>query len=464
MVSFSRPAHWPRWVRYIVIAVAVVTVLAATAVVGYRVLAPAETSVPATGRYPDRPTPESKRYGELTSAPLIVDGRLRVFADARRVWADAPITSRTEVTPYWTYRRWPAEVVGVVAVEGRFEGAALVIVKFSDGVVVAINPRTGRVAWQDKTRAGDRDTFAGRRTGAFTVYQPAGIFTARSSTDGAAILIVSGDDQVIGYDPWSGRRRWEHTFSENPGCHDVDWTGETAYVSKDSCSAPAVLSIFDAATGTQLGRWQPPGALSSPAKDANWFAEPASCVRGYSGCALIRAAATSEVADRSIRKKNQKEDGSKKRDLIAADVWRLNHDGTITQEKHSVTDKPFLLGESLVELRPVTEYGPLEVHAVDRATGVSKWPNKVAARWLVYVDHTGVYVITEDFRLVVLHPATGVELSRTDLRKVSNEQWVPGFVHVAGRFIAIERTTGGNLGESDDRYYYGTTPIVLAGV
>src|SRR5262245_39967721 len=107
MVSVTRPACWPRWVRFAVTALAVLVVLGATAVVGYRVLSPAETVSPATQPYPERPAATPKRYGELSSAPLIVDGRLRVYADARRVWADATLTSRSTSTPFWAYRRWP---------------------------------------------------------------------------------------------------------------------------------------------------------------------------------------------------------------------------------------------------------------------------------------------------------------------------------------------------------------------
>src|SRR5438128_7170639 len=113
----SGPRGWPRSVRYAVSAVAVLTALIASAVIGVRVFAPAETVVPATAPYPDRPTITPTRYGELAVAPLVVDGRLRVFAEARRVWADTPLTESSDSTPYWSYRRWPAEVAGVVEVD-----------------------------------------------------------------------------------------------------------------------------------------------------------------------------------------------------------------------------------------------------------------------------------------------------------------------------------------------------------
>ncbi|GIJ51264.1 hypothetical protein Val02_81500 [Virgisporangium aliadipatigenens] len=452
MVSFSRPSRWPRWARFLVSALAVVTMLTATGVVGYRVLAPADTVVPASSPYPERAVATSQRYGELTSAPLIVDGRLRVYADPRRVWADAQVTSRTEQTPYWTFRRWPAQVAGVVALEGKFEGVALVIVKFSDGVVVALNPRTGRVAWQAETKAGARDTFTGRRTGAATVYEPAGLFTARSSKDGAAVLVVAGGDEAIGFDPWSGERLWFQSFPENPGCHETDWTGETTYVVKDSCAAPAELTVYDAASGMRLGQWKPPGALSGPAEEANWFVQPVSCFRGYSRCSLIRAAPVSQVVS-AVEKFESPESGR------TASIWRLNNDGSVEAEKFAQADNPFLLSGSLIE----TEVSGI-VRSVDRASGDVQWRSKSAVMRLVHVDVNGVYVITPDFRFVVLHPATGVELSRTDLRKDPGELWKVGHVHVAGRFVAVERITGAKETASDDRYYTGPTPVVMAGV
>jgi outer membrane protein assembly factor BamB len=452
MVSFSRPSRWPRWARFLVSALAVVAVLAATGVVGYRVLAPADTVVPAAQPYPERAVATSQRYGELTSAPLIVDGRLRVYADPRRVWADAQVTSRTEQTPYWTFRRWPAQVAGVVSLEGKFEGVALVIVKFSDGVVVALNPRTGRVAWQAETKAGDQDTFAGRRTGAATVYEPAGLFTTRSAKDGAAVLVVAGGDEAIGFDPWSGERLWYQAFPEHPGCHETDWTGETTYVVKDSCVAPAELTVYDAATGMRLGQWKPPDALAGPAEEANWFVQPVSCFRGHSRCGLIRAAPAAEVV---TAVENFRNPGTG----TLASVWRLNGDGTVEAEKNAQGETPFLLSGSLIQ----TEVSGI-VQSKERDTGDVLWRSAFAVDRVVAVDLNGVYAITPDLRFVVLHPATGVELSRTDLRQVPNEQWKIGHVHVAGRFVAVERITGAKETAPDERYYTGPTPVVMAGV
>jgi outer membrane protein assembly factor BamB len=449
----TRPATWPRWARFSVIALAVVCVLGATAVVGYRVLRPADSVVEAKAPYPDRPVAEPVRYGELTSAPLIVDGRLRVYAEAGRVWADTSLTSRTEATPFWSIRRWPAEVTGVVAVEGEYEGVALVIIKFSDGVVLAVIPNTGRIAWQDQARASEGETFDGRRTGAATVWRPAGIFTARSNIDGAAVVVVAGGDEVIAYNPWTGKRRWEHTFPEHPGCHDTDWTTETTYIAKDSCAAPAKLEVFDAATGEKLNTWTPPGASAGPADAANWYVEPMSCALGHSECGLVKASGAKSVL--SVEDDFAGDPGS------TGSVWRIDSAGSVTPEKFATGVRTYLWNQYLIQNSADTHY---VVRAKNRATGETVWTSKQSGLKLVAVGLRGVYAIDGNLNLVVLHPALGVELSRTDLKKLPDERWVPGLVHVAERFVAVERLTGGSPKESDDRYFLGSTPVVLAGV
>jgi hypothetical protein len=448
----TRAAAWPRWARFSVIALTVVCVLGATGVVGYRVLRPAETAVEAKGAYPDRPAAEPIRYGELTSAPLIVDGRLRVYADGRRVWADTGLTSKTERTPFWSIRRWPAEVVGVVAVEGVYEGVALVIAKFSDGVVLAIDPKTGRIAWQDQARASQGEKYDGRRDGAATVWQPAGIFTSRASSDGGAVLVVAGADEAIGYNPWTGKRRWEFTFPEHPGCHDTDWTSETTYIVKDSCAAPAKLEVFDVATGKLLNTWQPPGASAGPADAANWFIEPMSCARGHSECGLVRASGGKTVL--SFKERAERLAGD------TGSVWRVYFDGTVTPEKEATGNRTFLWNEYLIQNSRDTHD---VIRAVKRADGTVAWTSKPGLK-LVAVGQLGAYAIDDKLNLVVLHPTLGVELSRTDLKKEPGELWAPGLVHVAGRFVAVEKLTGGPPSESDDRYFAGATPVVLAGV
>jgi hypothetical protein len=319
-------------------------------------------------------------------------------------------------------------------------------------MVVALDARTGRVAWQDQNRASERDRYTGRRTGAQTVYQPAGLFTARSSVDGTPVLISAGADEVRAYNPWNGERKWEHTFTENPGCHDVDWTGETTYVAKDSCAAPAVLEIFDAATGKPRGLWRAPGVSAAPAEDANWYAEPVSCVRGRSGCGLIRAAALPVVES----------EGGISRGVqgVPGLLWRLNHDGSVVEEKHATSERTFLLGETLVQ-QEVPDSG--HIKTIMRSTG-TEVRRSLEPLQLLAVNHDGIYAMTNDFQMVLLHPTTLIEVSRVDLRRRANENWQVGFVDVVGHMVIIERTTGGSPNETDDRYYFGPSPVVIASV
>ncbi|WP_309246285.1 hypothetical protein [Verrucosispora sioxanthis] len=86
--------------------------------------------------------PDPGVTGRLPVAPLIVDGRLRVYAAPRQVYADQPVDSRSRRTPYWSFRRWPASLDAVVA------SGTTVVSRWSDGQLVAIDARTGRVAWR----------------------------------------------------------------------------------------------------------------------------------------------------------------------------------------------------------------------------------------------------------------------------------------------------------------------------
>jgi len=86
---------------------AAVAVLAAAVLIGWRGLAPAEVSEPASGALPVAATLPPGVTGKTTMAPLIVDGRIRVYAGDRLVKADAPVEAKTMYTPRWSYRRWP---------------------------------------------------------------------------------------------------------------------------------------------------------------------------------------------------------------------------------------------------------------------------------------------------------------------------------------------------------------------
>src|SRR5215213_3260253 len=108
----------PRGARLAVIGAVSAALLAAAGVVAWRVLGPAEVVTPAQKPYPAPVIPAPGPIGVLVSAPLVLDDRIRVFATKRQVWADAPPNFKYERSALWSLRRWPAQLIGVVAVGG----------------------------------------------------------------------------------------------------------------------------------------------------------------------------------------------------------------------------------------------------------------------------------------------------------------------------------------------------------
>lgn len=229
--------------------VAALVVLAALA--GVRVLAPAEVGYPATGPLP-RPEPQSGVTGRTASAPLIVSGRLRVFAGKRLVRADAPVSAKTTETPVWSYRRWPQQLTGVVAV------GTTVVSRWSDGKLVAIDGTTGRIAWRASGPAGG--TYTGARTGAATVWTPPGLHTA------ADLVITSSGGRAIGFDARSGAVRWQTAVTG-----DCFTTAGARFV----CGR----TVLDAPSGSAVTGW-PPGPYV-----------PVGCSVAASACGGFRDAA-----------------------------------------------------------------------------------------------------------------------------------------------------------------------------
>jgi outer membrane protein assembly factor BamB len=224
--------------------------LAGAGVVVWRVLAPTEVVDPARDAYPPAVAPPPGVTGETAGAPLIVEGRIRVFAAKRQVSADAPVAAKTSYTPRWSYRRWPAQLNGVVAV-GR-----TVISRWSDGELVAIDGATGRVAW--RANGPPAPGYTGLSTGAATVWAPPGLVTA------GPIVLAGG----AAFDAATGAPRWR------AGCPDGFGTTGGAYV----CGGAA----YAAQTGARLTGW-PAGPLT-----------PLDCGVARSGCGGFRTG-TSEV-------------------------------------------------------------------------------------------------------------------------------------------------------------------------
>jgi hypothetical protein len=173
--------------------IAALLALAAAAFVVWRVLKPAEVLATASSPYPAAHAHAPGVTGKTAAAPLIVDNRIRVFAAERQVRADAPVDGKTSYTPRWSLRRWPAQLNGVVAV------GTTVVSRWSDGKLIAIDGRTGQIAW--RASGPPAGPYSGLRTGASTVWAPPGLFTADTT------VLVAGGGQVVAFA--SGVRRWQ---------------------------------------------------------------------------------------------------------------------------------------------------------------------------------------------------------------------------------------------------------------
>ncbi|HEY0534179.1 MAG TPA: PQQ-binding-like beta-propeller repeat protein [Actinoplanes sp.] len=233
------------WVR----SLPAVVLAAAALLIGWRVLAPAEVLAPVTAPLASPSTHTPGVTGKTAMAPLIVDGLVRVFASRRQVRADAPVDGKTTYTAVWSYRRWPQQLSGVVA-SGR-----TVITRWSDGDLVAIDGRTGKIAW--RTSGPPAPAFDGHRTGASTVWAPAGLHVTPGS------VLVTAGSSLIAYAVSTGTRLWTTT-----ACGSGFVTTGGAYV----CPAGAV----DTATGRPVPSW-PIGPWT-----------PSACDAASSGCPAMR--------------------------------------------------------------------------------------------------------------------------------------------------------------------------------
>ncbi|MBQ1072384.1 PQQ-binding-like beta-propeller repeat protein [Micromonospora sp. C31] len=413
---------FPNGRRRIAVAVAALLATVAVAATVYRVLAPAEVVTPARAEYPAAASPAVGVVGRLPVAPLIVDGRLRVYAAHRQVYADRPVDGRHRTTPYWSYRRWPATLDGVVA------SGTTVVTRWSDGRLVALDARTGRVAWRADGPApvGERTV---RRTGAATVWDPRGIFVAAAS-DGRHVVVAAGADRVRAVDLADGRELWRAEVDS--GCHEtVGSTASGQLIGVDSCAGPAVVEFRDAVTGAAGVRWRPPGA------GADLVAAPVGCGTGRTGCTGLRTAAPGDDAGRG---------------------WLL---GTGDPVAAPALDRPDaeLVGETAVA---VVDGVPVGRSA---RTGAELWRRTGLPQVrLLAVQPDRVHLLTETNDLVTLDPATGAQRSFFALNVGSDGiGWAPGAAYAADGFVAVERLRKPVDPTGDDRRYYLTSePLILA--
>jgi hypothetical protein len=189
--------------------------------------------------------------GRFATAPLVVEGRLRVYATIRQVWADEPVDDRQRNTPYWSYRRWPAQLTGVVS------SGHTVVSRWTDGRLVALDARTGRVAWQADGPPPE-EGHTGRRTGAATVWTPPGLHTA-STPDGRPVVVAVGAAEARAVELDTGRELWRVALDGD--CRtDLGTSTAGRLALLDRCADRPAVEFRDVATGAVTERWSPPGA------------------------------------------------------------------------------------------------------------------------------------------------------------------------------------------------------------
>lgn len=385
------------------VALAVAGVLAATGLAAYRVFAPAEVSALASGPYPAAPAAQPGVIGSIAAAPLIVDGRLRVYAATRQVRADGPVDARTQRTPYWSYRRWPAQVVGVVAV------GTTVVSRWSDGDLVALDGRTGRISWRSSGRLPKATGYDGGTTGASAVYAPAGMNTAGGR------VIVRDAGQVRAFDAVSGRVLWRTNATE---CDGFTTAGGWYVV---PCGIP---QFYELATGQPVN-WVPPGT------GTGFAIEPVSCDVALSECAGMRT-----------------NSGGVVRGWLVEESVPVAAPGLNAPNSTVVGDVVVAVGNGEVVARSARDN-----------TEIWRWRGNTNIVEQLPVETGAVHLLTGDRQLVTLDPASGRERSRFVLAYGRERtHWVPGHVAVRDGFVTVERMAPS--GGPED--YFSVVPIIIA--
>ncbi|RQX04835.1 PQQ-binding-like beta-propeller repeat protein [Micromonospora inaquosa] len=414
--------RFPRGRRLLVTAVVALLATAAVVVIVHRVLAPAEVSTVARADYPAPARPAAGVIGRLPAAPLIVDGRLRVYAAHRQVYADRPVDGRYRTTPYWSYRRWPAELTGVVA------SGSTVVSRWSDGRLVALDARTGGVLWRTDGPEPAESAALVRRTGATTVWDAPGL-QLTDLPDGRIVLVVTGGAQARGVELSGGQELWR---VELPGrCWSDVGTAAGQLIGLDTCAGAATVEFRDAATGAVRERWRPPNGPDG------LVLTPLGCRTGRSDCLGLRTAAPGDDGGRG---------------------WLLGAGPPVAAPALDSAGAA-LVGEQSVAV--------LDGVVVGRSArmGTELWRSAGLGAARVLAGQPGrVHLLTEANDLVTLDPVTGRQLSRFALNVGSDGTgWAPGAVTAEDGFVAVERLREPVDPAGDDRrYYYTGEAVILA--
>ncbi|MDI1466250.1 PQQ-binding-like beta-propeller repeat protein [Catellatospora sp. KI3] len=405
-------------------------------IVLWRVFRPTDVVTTATRPLPAPVIPAPGALGALISAPLIVGDRIRVHAAPRQVWADGPADFHYETSALWSLRRWPADLVGVVALGEP----PVVVSSWSDGMLFGTDADTGRTLWSVH---GDTlgDDYQGRRTGAATVYDPPGLFTAGQT------VLTSKDKTLTGYDPTTGSVRWRVDLPADDDCRGTAFTAATQFLLHDTC------------TGTLLRYAADTGAALPPLGTALTAVEPVSCAVGASDCLGVRTTGT---------------DGRH--------AWLLPPaatSGTETVAGTPTASEP-LAAPGAVVAEPaegatvvVTAPDPAAVTELtgrDPVTGEVRWtwrpqPGDPAPALLPTGARDRVLLVTPEHTLIAVNAETGKELSRStlDLYYEDPFPYTLGHVYASGNYLVLERLRPDTAPEAPDSTYYPSPrPVLLA--
>jgi outer membrane protein assembly factor BamB len=332
------------------------------------------------------------------------------------------VIGRYRTTPFWSYRRWPAKLDGVLA-----EGTT-VVSRWSDGTLVALDARTGRVAWRaDGPAPGALPK--PRRTYAATVWNPVGLHVARTAA-GRTVLVAAGAGRLDGYDLTDGRRLWR--IDRERGC--IGAAGTTAageVLGLDACAGPTAVEFRDAATGAVRARWRPPDAPEE------FVLTPVGCRQAHSGCRGLRLAGPGDGSDRGWLVGTGTPVAAPALDGTDAE---LDGDRVVGTSAGVVTGRSARTGEALWRR---SDLGPVRIIAVE--------PGRV-------------HLLTERKELVTLDPATGAERSRFVLN-IGRDGigWQPGRAYATGGYVALERARERATPDDDDQaYFLMAEPVLLA--
>lgn len=446
MRRLSRGARYALWSALGAVA------LAASGLIVWRVLAPAEVVTTAVSDYP-RPAvaPAAGPLGALISSPLIVDDTLRVYASKRQVQADDQPAYRFEKSPFWSFRRWPQQLIAVVHPKTETTGGVpLVVSSWSDGALIALDARTGEVAW--RTDAAVLGTaYPGRRTGSAVVWNPAGLLTGR--VGGRSVVVTTTDLVHAGYDAATGSRLWEaqsiNTGSGPSDCSAEAFTVPGALLVPGLCHGDQVLSRYDLLTGA-VDDWEYQGFTTKAT------VTPLGCRVGSSECGGVRLAQTPERTSSWVWQEGATAP-VEARGLSGATAWLATDDS----------------GKALVALdAPLGNTADtFALTGRDPETGALRWtwsrstPGDATSAQVIATTPERVLLLTKARTLITLDPATGRELSRASviLDHEPERPYAVGPVFAAGPFVAIERhNVDATPSGTDDQYYYTNRPILLA--